>query len=67
MAKCERTLNSNFYQNFWSLFSVLCAKRQHSTLLSLRFLNCLLLHITTIDLMSIVHVDKIWVKIAKKF
>ena len=31
MAKCGRPQNSNFYQNFRSLFSVLCAKRQHST------------------------------------
>ena len=31
MAKCGRPQNSNFYQNFQSSFSVLCAKRQHST------------------------------------
>ena len=31
------------------------------------FLNCLLLDLTFTDLMSIVHVDKIWVEIAKKF
>ena len=30
------------------------------------FLNCLLLDVTVIDLMSIVHMDKIWVEIAKK-
>ena len=29
--KNGRSLNSNFYQNFLSLNSVLCAKRQHST------------------------------------
>ena len=31
------------------------------------FLNCLLLALTVIDLMSIVHMDKIWVEIAKHF
>ena len=31
------------------------------------FLNCLLLDLTVIDLMSIVHLDKIWVEIAKNF
>ena len=31
------------------------------------FLNCSLLDLTIIDLMSIVHMDKIWVEIAKKF
>ena len=31
------------------------------------FLNCLLLDLTVIDLSSIVHVDKIWVEIAKNF
>ena len=34
--------------------------------LSPMFLNCLLLDLTVIDLMSIVHMDKIWVEIAKK-
>ena len=38
-----------------------------SLIRSLRFLNRLLLDITVIDLMSIVHVDKIWVKITKNF
>ena len=37
-----------------------------SSIRSLRFLNRLLLDITVIDLMSIVHVDKIWAGIAKK-
>ena len=31
------------------------------------FLNCLLLGLTDIDFMSIVHMDKIWVEIAKNF
>ena len=31
------------------------------------FLNCLLLDLTVIDLISIVHMDKIWVEIAKNF
>ena len=31
------------------------------------FLNCLLLDLTVIDLISIVHMDKIWVESAKKF
>ena len=31
------------------------------------FLNCLLLDVTVIDLISIVHMDKIWAEIAKKF
>ena len=35
--------------------------------LSPTFLNCLLLHLTFIYLMSIVHMVKIWVEIAKKF
>ena len=35
--------------------------------LSPMFLNCLLLDLTVIDLMSIVHMDKIWVEIAKNF
>ena len=35
--------------------------------LSPMFLNCLLLDLTIIDLMSIVYMDKIWVKIAKNF
>ena len=30
------------------------------------FLNCLLLELTVIDLISIVHRDEIWVEIAKK-
>ena len=34
---------------------------------SLRFLNRLFLDIAVIDLMSIVHVDKIWVEIVKNF
>ena len=37
-----------------------------SSIRSLGFLNRLLLDITVIDLMSIVHVDKIWAGIAKK-
>ena len=54
------------------LFSVLCAKIQHST--QKLIINSItevsesfLLDITVIDLMSIVHVDKIWVRIARKF
>ena len=35
--------------------------------LSPMFLNCLLLDLTVIDLISIVHMDKIWVEIAKNF
>ena len=35
--------------------------------LSPLFLNCLLLDLTVIDLMSIVHMEKIWVEIAKNF
>ena len=35
--------------------------------LSPMFLNCLLLNLTVIGLISIVHMDKIWVEIAKKF
>ena len=35
--------------------------------LSPMFLSCLLLDLTVIDLMSIVHMDKIWVEIAKNF
>ena len=35
--------------------------------LSPMFLNCFLLDLIVIDLMSIVHMDKIWVDIAKKF
>ena len=31
------------------------------------FLNCLLLDLTVIELMSIVHMDKIWVEIVKNF
>ena len=31
------------------------------------FLNCLLLDMTVIDLISIVHMDTIWVEIAKIF
>ena len=31
------------------------------------FLNCLLLDLTVIDLISIVHIDTIWVEIAKIF
>ena len=31
------------------------------------FLHCLLLDLTVIDLMPIVHMDEIWVEIAKKF
>ena len=31
------------------------------------FLNCLLLDLTIVDLMSNVHMDKIWVKIEKNF
>ena len=31
VAKCGRPQNSNFYQKFRSSFSVLCAKRRHST------------------------------------
>ena len=31
------------------------------------FLNCLLLDLTVIDIMSIVHVEKIWVEITKNF
>ena len=31
------------------------------------FLNCLLLDLTVIDLITIVHMDKIWVEIAKNF
>ena len=31
------------------------------------FLNCLLSDLTVIDLMSIVHTDKIWAEIAKNF
>ena len=34
--------------------------------LSPMFLNCLLLDRTVIDLMSIVHMDKIWVEILQK-
>ena len=30
VGKCRRPQNSNFYQNFRSLFSAPCAKRQHS-------------------------------------
>ena len=35
--------------------------------LSPMFLNCLFLDLTVIELMSIVHMDKIWVEIAKNF
>ena len=35
--------------------------------LSPMFLNCLMLDITVIDLISIVHIDTIWVEIAKIF
>ena len=35
--------------------------------LSPMFLNCLLLDLTVIELMSIVRMDKIWVEIAKNF
>ena len=35
--------------------------------LSPMFLNCLLLDLTVIDLISIVHLDTIWVEIAKIF
>ena len=35
--------------------------------LSPMFLNCLLLDLTVIDLISIVHIDTIWVEIAKIF
>ena len=35
--------------------------------LSSMFQNCLLLDLTVIDLMSIVHMDEIWVEIAKNF
>ena len=38
-----------------------------SSIRSLGFLNRLLLDIAVMDLMSIVHVDKIWAEIAKKF
>ena len=31
------------------------------------FLNCLLLDLTVIYLMSMVHMDKIWVEVAKNF
>ena len=31
------------------------------------FLNCLMIDLTVIDLMFIVHMDKIWVEIAKNF
>ena len=34
---------------------------------TLLFLNCLLLDLIVIDLMSIVHMGKIWVEIAKNF
>ena len=35
--------------------------------LSLIFLNCLLLELTVIDLMSIVQINKLWVEITKNF
>ena len=35
--------------------------------LSPMFLNCLLLDLTVIDVISIVHIDTIWVEIAKIF
>ena len=31
------------------------------------FLDCLFLDLTVIDLMSIVHLEKIWVEVAKNF
>ena len=31
------------------------------------FLNCLFLDLTVINFMSIIHMDKIWVEITKKF
>ena len=74
MAKCGRPQNPNFYQSFRSLFSVLCAKRQHST--QYLVINSITevsesfvvkFNLTVIDLMSIVHMDKIWVKTTKKF
>ena len=54
-SKKRMSSNSNFYRNFRCLNSVLCAKRQHLT------------GPTVIDLISIVHMDKIWVEIANKF
>ena len=48
------------------LKSTFDSKTNHLNL-SPMFLDCLLLDLTVIDLMSIVHMDKIWVEIAKKF
>ena len=75
VAKSGRPQIQLFYQNFRSLDSVQCANRQHlpqqitndHLTRSLMFLNCLLLDLTVIDLMFMVHMDKIWVEIAKNF
>ena len=54
-----------FYQNSRSLFSALCVKRQHPTHLLIinsikEVAESFVVDITVIDLMSIVHVDKIF-------
>ena len=62
-------------QIFRSLNSFLCPKKRKKTTFdsttnhlnqSPMFMNCLLL-VTIIDIMSIVHMEKIWVKNAKNF
>ena len=70
-------LKIQIFTKIFEVYLVYCVLKDSSRLYnlslirSLGFLNCFLLdityYITVIDLMSIVHVDKIWVRIAKKF
>ena len=66
-------LKIQIFTKIFEVYLVYCLPKDYirlnnqSLIRSLRFLNRLLLDITVIDLMSIVHVDKIWVEIAKNF
>ena len=66
-------LKFKFLPKFWKFkWCPVCLKSTFDSTtnhlnLSPMFLNCLLLDLTVIDLMSIVHMDQIWVEIAKNF
>ena len=72
MAKCGRPQIQIFTEIFKFKLCPVCLKSTFDSTtnhlnLSPMFLNCLLLDLTVLDLMSILHMDKIWVEIAKKF